>query len=284
MAETSSDDETGVVSLERTTQQPHNIDSDLDDAFSDGDDIDTTFEFNSASIREEFARNNSWREPEDTTVAESDGISAQDLDDSISTIDIGGRALESPPFPAPYSRPRIPDGSDSSNDGFSHVSLSDGPALEHDRGPNHGGHDHEPEDGHNDNIPYPTVHIDMPKSPSTHIALAPADTLSDVQTVLSHSDTDHEPQPPHSAPASSSPSSPQNLSPPFPPPSSLHVPTSPTNFTPGHRPTRSVGPTALQKVFSKTRPSFLPPKSKQEDNKHMADWEKMMKQSRVAGA
>jgi hypothetical protein len=51
----------------------------------------------------------------------------------------------------------------------------------------------------------------------------------------------------------------------------------------GHRPSRSVGPSALDKVISKTRPSFLPPKPKTEDLKHMADWEAMMKQSRAVG-
>jgi hypothetical protein len=44
-----------------------------------------------------------------------------------------------------------------------------------------------------------------------------------------------------------------------------------------------VGPSALEKVVSKTRPAYLPPKNKLEDNKHMADWERMMKQSRAAG-
>ena len=51
----------------------------------------------------------------------------------------------------------------------------------------------------------------------------------------------------------------------------------------GHRHTRSVGPSALDKVISKTRPTFLPPKPKTEDLKHLADWEAMMKQSRAAG-
>lgn len=51
----------------------------------------------------------------------------------------------------------------------------------------------------------------------------------------------------------------------------------------GHRHSRSVGPSTLDKVISKTRPTFLPPKAKTEDNKHLADWEAMMKQSRVVG-
>jgi hypothetical protein len=39
----------------------------------------------------------------------------------------------------------------------------------------------------------------------------------------------------------------------------------------------------LERVLSKTRPAFLPPKSRDEDQKHLADWEKMMKRSRAAG-
>jgi len=50
-----------------------------------------------------------------------------------------------------------------------------------------------------------------------------------------------------------------------------------------HRPHRSMGPSAFEKVRSKTRPVFLPPKPKDEDNKHMADWQQMMRLSRLAG-
>lgn len=39
----------------------------------------------------------------------------------------------------------------------------------------------------------------------------------------------------------------------------------------------------FERIVSKTRPSFLPPKTREEDQKHMADWEKMMKRSRAAG-
>ena len=39
----------------------------------------------------------------------------------------------------------------------------------------------------------------------------------------------------------------------------------------------------LDKVVSKTRPTYLPPKPRSEDKKHMQDWEKMMKHSRAAG-
>ena len=50
-----------------------------------------------------------------------------------------------------------------------------------------------------------------------------------------------------------------------------------------HKPTRSIGPSVFERVVSKTRPPFLPPKRRDEDQKHMADWERMMKQSRAAG-
>jgi hypothetical protein len=64
------------------------------------------------------------------------------------------------------------------------------------------------------------------------------------------------------------------------PPPAAH-PDSPTSSR--HRITKSVGPSAFEKVMSKTRPTFLPPKNKLEDNKHLADWEAMMKSSRLAG-
>ncbi|KAI0697592.1 RabGAP/TBC [Cytidiella melzeri] len=55
-----------------------------------------------------------------------------------------------------------------------------------------------------------------------------------------------------------------------------------TTFGAKHRTSRSVGPSMLDKVISKTRPTFLPPKSKVEDLKHLADWEAMMRKSRIA--
>ncbi|KIM70256.1 hypothetical protein SCLCIDRAFT_62196, partial [Scleroderma citrinum Foug A] len=48
------------------------------------------------------------------------------------------------------------------------------------------------------------------------------------------------------------------------------------------RPPRTPGPSTFQKVVSKTRPHFLPPKNQKEDRKHLADWETMMKESRAA--
>ncbi|EKM61378.1 uncharacterized protein PHACADRAFT_82585 [Phanerochaete carnosa HHB-10118-sp] len=49
-----------------------------------------------------------------------------------------------------------------------------------------------------------------------------------------------------------------------------------------HRASRSVGPSMLDKVVNRTRPTYLPPKPREEDDRHMADWEIMMKRSRAA--
>ncbi|KAL0572924.1 hypothetical protein V5O48_009037 [Marasmius crinis-equi] len=69
------------------------------------------------------------------------------------------------------------------------------------------------------------------------------------------------------------------------PVNSPSTPTSPSlpppTTKPTHRQTRSVGPSTFEKVRSRTRPSFLPPKSRQEDDKHMAEWHALMKQSRT---
>jgi len=46
---------------------------------------------------------------------------------------------------------------------------------------------------------------------------------------------------------------------------------------------KSTGPSVLQKVISKTRPTHLPPKPLEEDAKHQKDWEEMMRLSREAG-
>jgi hypothetical protein len=70
-------------------------------------------------------------------------------------------------------------------------------------------------------------------------------------------------------------------------PVSIHVPPPPSpTFTSAHRPSQKrphAGPSMLESVLSKTRPKYLPPKSKEEDEKHLRDWQEMMKQSRVAG-
>jgi hypothetical protein len=56
-----------------------------------------------------------------------------------------------------------------------------------------------------------------------------------------------------------------------------------TSFQDNFKPSRKTGTSALQKVISKTRPTHLPPKPREEDIKHLKVWEDMMKKSRQAG-
>lgn len=272
----SSDDETRVEPVRATKKLNQSSSFDFDDAFSDGEDDDATFEFSSAAIREEIARNHSWRESEnsDEIKSASNGWSEDVHDTSVSTIDIGRRALDSPP---PESYAASSRDSELSADDFSQISLSEdspNPSLQVNP-------DMQPEDADAEEAaahPYPAVHIDASEKPSARVEYTNTNTPPDSRVDLPSLEQDM-PQTPRSAPASS----PQPASSFLPDSSSLSVPDTPTKPAFGHRPTRSAGPSALEKVISKTRPSFLPPKNKLEDNKHMADWEKMMKQSRAAG-
>ena len=71
----------------------------------------------------------------------------------------------------------------------------------------------------------------------------------------------------------------------WPPPEAPKSPTSAFDetFKKQMRTSKSSGPSALQKVISRTRPTHLPPKPLDEDAKHQKDWEEMMRLSREAG-
>lgn len=280
----SSDDERTRVAPERATKHQQSTSFDLDDAFSDGEDHDPEFKFSSAAIREDLARNASWLDAEhgsdDGSQVTSNGWSENaPHDTSVSTIDIDGPGLDSSSLRSvsQSEQSHTPEDSINSND-FSQISLSDDVASEHAPERDHLSDSEPDEEGHTDE-PYPSVHIDASKSPSSRVEIGPifvpaAGSQLDLPPLYEQDD----PQTPHSAPASSA-----SHTIPLPEPSTPTAVTSPTKPAHGHRPTRSMGPSALEKVISKTRPSFLPPKNKQEDNKHMADWEKMMKLSRAAG-
>jgi len=79
---------------------------------------------------------------------------------------------------------------------------------------------------------------------------------------------------------------------PSPPPSSGSASLPPTPITSttgipkkpiGRRSNASAGPSMFEKVRSQTRPTFLPPKPREEDKRHLADWQTMMKLSRNTG-
>ena len=130
-----------------------------------------------------------------------------------------------------------------------------------------------------DGGPHPTAHIETSENPSPR--MEPTLSFIPPDTQVDDPPQGHGQEPPDSASVSSSQ---HNIPSPLPESPSVSSPRTPTSPKPPFpRQKRSVGPSALEKVVSKTRPAYLPPKNKLEDNKHMADWERMMKQSRAAG-
>ena len=118
---------------------------------------------------------------------------------------------------------------------------------------------------------HPTVHIDVSKPPSSRVVV-----VAQAENGAAASDGAQCPPTPSPSPSvldlptMTASSSLPNTQAPVPPQQS-------------HKSSRSAGPTIFQKVVSRTRPHFLPPKNRKEDLKHLADWEAMMKQSRAAG-
>ncbi|KAJ3750773.1 rab-GTPase-TBC domain-containing protein [Lentinula detonsa] len=265
---------------------------DIDDAFSDSQDFDSDYQFSPDSIRHDLARNSlSWRVEDDEDVKPRNGFSGATMDSS-STLDLHNDERSEEDNPSSLQFVSIP--LSSSHDGFSNNSEQ---------------HQEDPPDVTDTETPYPAVVIDVSSHkitistgnaqissppPSTSIQnhsrststaksdhsdhstkSLPAPEPSSVMPTHSNSATSTStsvlPSPTTTAAVTASVSETTSV------PSSTLKPSSPT-----HRITRSVGPSALEKFVNKTRPSFLPPKSRQEDDKHMADWETMMKQSRAA--
>lgn len=278
----------------------------LDDAFSDTDDNEVAFDFSPAALREELQKSishdddwNVGNDMEDFTAKIGYSVD-HETDASVSTFDINASVHDEPISP-PAQQHSSPESQAFSQPSFSHpdslndvqlstefstVSLSDHsisaqPEVE----------DVAKEEEH----AYPAVQIEVhddttaqatvqevsvpPTEPHTpeHYSTPSRDSTNGVQSLTPRSSTSI-------ASASSIPA-------PIPSSSSLPTPSSAQSTTSvastsnpnRHRPTKSLGPSALDKVISKTRPHFLPPKPRTEDKKHMADWERMMKQSRIAG-
>lgn len=300
----------------------------FDDAFSDTDDNDVSYEFTPEAIRAEFEKNvrqskeeASWNVDHDLNELMSK-IGYAETDASVSTfnIDSDDRDQLSPPTqqpPSPDSRttshPSISDGFDDVTSEFSIVNLqspltdADAPAVSA-----NGDEERTDEEPESRFTEYPAVHIDLSQEhPVPTVVRISTPTLPEPHTEpvrspstpsLPHNEHEHgdpEPSPQASNVASSHPHTPQsgasfssgsNPSLPLPTPSSSSHSHSASTFNPAglsmaskHRSSKSAGPSMLDKVVSKTRPTFLPPKPKAEDKKHMADWEAMMKRSRAAG-
>ncbi|KAF8167601.1 rab-GTPase-TBC domain-containing protein [Crassisporium funariophilum] len=275
---------------------------DDDDAFDVADDNPAVpYVFSPDAIREDMARNmpdfeETWGEGDSTA---STGGFFSDHNTSVSTLDIGPHG--SPSYPPSLETPL--DSSLSSH--FSHISLN----TPYDETPPHGSaNQHSSSEDRNTmngngHSTYPRATVDFAKSPSMKLTVtSPPDSPSDIQSPLPTASPLPTPTTEriHSNDVVSTPSRSQfsadsasdpTLNPSNPQTStSLSLPAiSSTSQSKGltekprsHRPHRSVGPSAFEKVRSKTRPTFLPPKPRQEDDKHMADWQQMMKLSRVA--
>ena len=237
---------------------------DFDDVFSDGDDDDRLPAFSPDLVRQVMAKHREaeaeWVDAESVDLAPSDGRSESQDSDCQSSIDLDGPPLNAGSLSASNSSLR-----ESGHNGVlsrpDHASSATWDGLP---------------------SPYPAVVIDISQLPSSRVEVTQEQHRS-VELSSAPDSPDRQddiPSPPHSAPMSGSPSMTQ-----VPSVSPSTTSSSPSTPIPAqqHRPTRSVGPTTFQKVVSKTRPTFLPPKSRKEDEKHMADWESMMKQSRTAG-
>ena len=292
--------------MERTLDLPkqvpvHHLSSfDFDDAFSDGDGDDMTYQFSPDVVREELAGKFTATDPGTAEDVASNGFtSLQHV--ALSIVDTNASHSSCPKSHSPPSTPNSPESSGMSSH-FSQISLADKQDIE--RADNY---------PHLD--PYPNVIIDAstgfsssnrisltsalnsgPETVEDHcvtsfqsLRLPPPNTSQSTQSLPTPRITSHRRQPTQSSTATPTPAvspSPSGFG--FhshlPPSASAPVSQSQPSQKPfSHRPTRSAGPSAFEKVRSKTRPNFLPPKPRHEDDKHMSDWESMMQQSRVAG-
>lgn len=221
----------------------------LDDAFADND--DQPFEFSPTAVRRHFAEQERWAVVDQATETSS----VNEPDTSISTLYLDGSTCASDSASV-ASQSHTPVDQDSPHDRSS-------VALEESDDYHHFENGEEPA--------HPTVHIDVSKRPSGRVSV-----IEHAENGAAASDETQYPKVPSLKPSAldlptmTTSSSLPNALVSVPPPQS-------------HRPSRSTGPTIFQKVVSKTRPHFLPPKSREEDLKHLADWEAMMKQSRAAG-
>ncbi|KAF8482040.1 rab-GTPase-TBC domain-containing protein [Russula ochroleuca] len=257
----------------------------LDDAFSDADDSDPNYAFSSIVIRTELARAVSYSQEgkESGDGEESSGVDATgDTSEPLPgpSLDISGTTLDVNHLGAKFDSVSL---SESPVEKLSHEGdhsdvqdkpevTDDGHELRHTRNDSTSETQHpvvSTEDSHSDSAALDTTQESRHPSPAQS-ELPPDTSTSEDEPETPPGQTLHEksastpslPVPSGTLPSATSSSL---------PPSSI-----------GHKFTRSVGPSVFEKVVSKTRPSFLPPKSRDEDQKHMADWEKMMKRSRAA--
>jgi len=276
--------------LERQTPvMPEISDFDDLDAFDAREDSfeNLPYVFSPDAIREELAKNmpeiheTTWDDKTNAPFSEGAPFNSSEQNLSVSTIDIGPGALP----------PQSPEGTseDSAADSpkFSQIHLST---------PVENNVDHSSNGGSWNGIAKPGIvrlgrpqSLDLklePLTPSSARMGSPRQGSSTSPGSISNSarftdvsDASPTPKSTISVRSDFEPGTSTSL------PNITSIPTAPptllTEKSFSHRPHRSIGPSTFEKVRSKTRPTFLPPKSRKEDDKHMSDWQEMMKQSRL---
>ena len=272
---------------------------DVGDAFDDGESNDVAYHFSPEAIREELARSlpfmEKWADPE---VPPNGPFAAENS--SVSTLDINGDGRR-----GSQSHSSTADSQEEFDGRFSEISLSP-PQNIHDEASQRLSEDSNGDDCRDSVCPNTPADVLPEKSP-----LSIDSTSSDPASRNGHpgqtpsaspSSLEHPPDSGKSTQSLPNPTQTLNLArsrslstavtptatysspPPFsgsasPPSTSILLTEKPM----GRRSNGSTGPSMLERVRSQTRPSFLPPKSRQEDDRHLADWQAMMKLSRNAG-
>lgn len=268
---------------------------DIDDAFSDGEDI-ASYTFDPNTIREDLAK----------------GIVQAQLsaENSIATPEhsISALSIVAPRSPSP-EQPPSPSATDEFDDSsrFSEITLSrsnsQSSVADRDVEINIEAPEDDEEYSDSSEINDPQALTDTFKRPGHHVTPSQESNATTVPHSVDNTPSTSsialpslpdEPSTPIALPVSNaiaaasialptSPISAKSLSIPEEASTITHQGLTEPSKQPGHKYSRSTGPSTFEKYMSKTRPVFLPPKTKQEDNKHLADWETMMKQSRQAG-
>ena len=233
----------------------------FDDAFTD-DAEDPHIQFSTLAVREELARNFHIRDHDaeeelgyvDATRAEPDVVT----DSAVSFSELQNM---SPLRLAPSQSPRLSrNGIDILNTQMERISLDRSEVEPQDEGSRR------------------STASDQPAVMSSDVELSPSEADSTSQPPPRTPSSSQEDHMGKEASSTSLPSQPQIQT---------HQATQSLSPSPAgssaHRVTKSTGPSTFEKFMSKTRPQFLPPKPRDEDRKHLADWERMMKLSRAAG-
>ncbi|KAH9044572.1 rab-GTPase-TBC domain-containing protein [Lactarius pseudohatsudake] len=270
----------------KTPPAPTPFDLD-DDAFADGDDNDPGYEFSSTVIRAELARAVSPPQQDEIPTGIEESLDADAAGETSKPhAGISGPLVVSDPLPNGsqlYAR-------------FDTVSLSESPIDEKRKSVHDEKHDdaqNEVEIANDDRRHTRTEDDSVSEPQHYHSKSESRPTSIEVNLTsppLSPPPSGFQPDTPTSGDDPETPSgqsipvmaaSTHPLSP-VPSPISSSSSSRPSSSHKVHKVTRSTGPSALEKVVSKTRPPFLPPKSRDEDQKHLSDWEKMMERSRTA--